>query len=104
MNQPTSASYLTAVQALSSSHADIDACEKAVAGWSVLLWSQSQNTFHVERIRHMLRSNRLAYAEDRRMDYVPIFVGSGEHCSELADKLRGTIRVRDADRGLLGGV
>lgn len=72
--------------------------EHTAAEWYVLLWSQSQNGFHIERHRHMLDANRRAYAEDRRMDYVPIFVGTHDFCCRMANCLRNTLRSRQAAR------
>ncbi len=72
--------------------------EQQVQVHHVLLWSQSQNAFHLEPIKRMLDSNRTAYAEDRRMDYVPVFIGTQDQCSVLAEKLRHTIRARHAGR------
>lgn len=73
-------------------------CEEAASQWYVLLWSQSQNGFHIERHRHMLDANRRAYADDRSMDYVPIIVGTHEFCCRMADKLRPTVRAREDAR------
>jgi hypothetical protein len=72
--------------------------EQQIDGFSVLLWSQSQNCFHVELVRHMLASNRRAYSEKRRMDYVPVFFGCHEACCRLADTLRATVRARESER------
>lgn len=103
MNSPDSSSALSAVQALAG-QTRIDAYERAAADWHVLLWSQSQNAFHIEPHQRMLESNRRAYADNRRMDYIPIFIGTSDSCSEIAEKIRGTIRMRHADRARLGGV
>lgn len=72
--------------------------ERQAADWYVLLWSQSQNSFHIERHRHMLDANRRAYADDRRMDFVPLFVGSQDFCCRMANKLRPTVRAREDAR------
>jgi hypothetical protein len=72
--------------------------EQAAADWYVLLWSHSQNGFHIERHRDMLASNRRAYAQDRRMDFVPIFVGTHDFCCRMADRLRNTVRHREIER------
>lgn len=78
--------------------------EREISDKWVLLWSARGNCFHIERAKHMLQSNRRAYAEDRSMDYVPIFIGTDDACHSLAGALRGTIRMRNADRGLLRDV
>ncbi|RYF76814.1 MAG: hypothetical protein EOO22_00810 [Comamonadaceae bacterium] len=57
----------------------------------VLLWSQTQNAFHVERLAEMLEANRRAYTEDRRMDYVPLVVGKAQEVGETADACRATL-------------
>ncbi|MGC3984811.1 MAG: hypothetical protein QM777_08835 [Pseudorhodoferax sp.] len=67
-------------------------------GTHVMLWSQSQCALHIERVEDMLRSNRRAYAADRRMDYVPLFIGTDEDCRELADNIRGTMHARQEAR------
>jgi hypothetical protein len=76
----------------------IDEHEQQIADWYVLLWSQRQNGFHIERVKQMLNLNRRAYAEDRCMDYVPLFIGLEDGCHDLAEKLRGTIRARNESR------
>lgn len=61
----------------------------------VLLWSQSQNAFHIERLEDTLAKNRVAYREDRRMDYVPLVMGSKEFVSSNADFCHGTLAGRE---------
>lgn len=73
--------------------------EQQAAEWHVLLWSQSQNAFHIERHQHMLDSNRRAYADDRHTDYVPLIIGTHDFCCRMADKLRGTITSRGGATG-----
>jgi len=73
--------------------------EQALRDWWVMLWSQSQNAFHVEPLKHMMNSNRRAYADDRRMDYVPLYVGTRDTCFDLADMARSTLRSRESMRG-----
>jgi hypothetical protein len=51
----------------------------------VLLWSQSQCAYHIERFDDMLRANLQAYHENRRMDYVPIWVGTEAECDKAAE-------------------
>ena len=67
-------------------------------GWYVLLWSQSQNALHIEPVKDMLTSNRRAYSEDRRMDYVPLLFGPRDDCDSLASSIRGTMRLRQIER------
>lgn len=71
--------------------------EVAEPPW-VLLWSQSQCALHIEPVSAMLRSNRRAYREDRRMDYVPIFIGPDEACRTVADAVRETMTKRQRER------
>ncbi len=59
-----------------------------------LLWSQSQCAMHIEPVMDMLTENRRACAENRRMDYVPIAIGSRDLCSALAEKVRQTLNKR----------
>jgi len=61
----------------------------------VLLWSQSQNALHVEPLARMLDSNRAAYAENRRMDYVPLVLGTKDLIQGVANSVRGTLAARD---------
>jgi hypothetical protein len=72
--------------------------EQQVAGWYVLLWSQSSNGLHIEPFARMLESNRSAYAENRRMDYVPIFIGEKDGCHAIACTLRNTLATREVTR------
>lgn len=64
----------------------------------VFLWSQSQCAFHVERLEDMLDANALAFREDRRMDYVPLFVGTESECQAAADAARPILRERQEAR------
>lgn len=68
----------------------------------VMLWSQSQCAIHIEPVETMLSSNRRAYAEDRGMDYVPLFIGTDRDCRSVADALRGTMSARQDARQLDG--
>lgn len=61
-----------------------------------LLWSQSQCALHIEPIAVMLSSNRDAYAENRRTDYVPIYFGSDDDCHDAARAMRNTMSERQA--------
>lgn len=60
----------------------------------VLLWSQSQCALHIEPLAEMLSENRQAYTEDRRMDFVPIYIGAEEECRGAADAVRNTMAQR----------
>lgn len=64
----------------------------------VMLWSQSQCALHIEPVEAMLSSNRKAYSDDRRMDYVPLFIGTDEDCRSLADSIRNTMHTRQDAR------
>jgi hypothetical protein len=62
----------------------------------VLLWSQSQNCFHIERAIDMLAADADAFKENRRMDYVPLVIGKENECDAMANKLRPILRKREA--------
>lgn len=47
-----------------------------------LLWSGSQNTFHVEPLKTMLTKNRRACLLGNGTDYVLIFLGSDDQCRQ----------------------
>lgn len=64
----------------------------------VLLWSQSQCALHIEPVEDMLSSNRQAYADNRRMDYVPIMFGTSDQCHDAARAVKGTISDRQSAR------
>lgn len=64
----------------------------------VLLWSQSQCVFHIEQVRDMLMANARAFNEDRRMDYVPLFIGTRDEVDHLADHLRPRVHERQDAR------
>jgi hypothetical protein len=64
----------------------------------VLLWSQSQCALHIEPVADMLSENRQAYADDRRMDYVPIYIGVEADCRLAADSVRATMHARQDAR------
>ena len=64
----------------------------------VLLWSQSQCALHVERLRDTFRSNTDAFLEDRRMDYVPLVIGTRQEVDIAADAARPTVYARDSVR------
>lgn len=66
----------------------------------VLLWSQSQNALHVEQVDDMLHSNRQAYADNRRMDYVPLVFGSRAVIDDAARACRPTLVTRCEQREL----
>lgn len=67
------------------------------AQW-VLLWSQSQCAFHVERMDDMLTQNRLAYRDDHRSDYVPLVIADRCLVEEAVAALRGTLAARQQER------
>jgi len=64
----------------------------------VLLWSQSQNALHIERLRDTLKSSRDAFADDRQMDYVPLYVGDRDGADLVADTVRPIVRNRAEKR------
>lgn len=59
-----------------------------------LLWSQSQCSMHIEPVMEMLTENRRACAADRRMDCVPIAIGTREECDAAASRLRPVLNER----------
>lgn len=61
----------------------------------VLLWSQSQNAIHVERLEDCLSKNRQAYQDNRRSDYVPIYVGERGNVSAAASHCSNTLLDRE---------
>lgn len=64
----------------------------------VLLWSQRQNAFHIEPLTRMLDSNRSAFADDRRSDYVVLELGSREAVDAAADGLRPICNARSVEK------
>lgn len=64
----------------------------------VLLWSQSQCALHIEEAGRMMKANAAAFREDRRMDYVPLHIGSAAECHQWADALRPTLHQRQDSR------
>ena len=62
----------------------------------VLLWSQSQCSFHIEAVAAMLIANRRQFHGDRQTDSVPIFFGSEDTCHAAADILRPVLIERRA--------
>lgn len=67
----------------------------------VLLWSRSQNCFHIEPMAKLLATNFDAFVGDRALnDYHLIACGSDEHVRQMADELRPQIHKRDKRRQL----
>jgi hypothetical protein len=60
-----------------------------------LLWSQSQNALHVERLTDMQQTNVDAFRENRRMDYVPLFIGSRAVVDIVAKAVRPIVHARE---------
>lgn len=69
----------------------------ASASW-VILWSKSQCATHVEPLMDMLASNLQAYQCDRRMDYVPLAIGTEAECRRVAAEMRPAMRERQNQR------
>jgi hypothetical protein len=69
----------------------------------VLLWSQSQNALHVETLDEMLKSNHDAFLEDRRMDYVPLYVGDEDTVDDMAKVVRPTMIARAEAKSAIAG-
>jgi hypothetical protein len=61
----------------------------------VLLWSQKQNATHIERLEDMLSSNRKAYRDNRKCDYLPIFIGERGHVEAAALHCSSTLMGRE---------
>ncbi|APW37148.1 hypothetical protein RD110_08010 [Rhodoferax koreense] len=68
----------------------------------VLLWSHSQNAFHIESFAEMLSSNRRAYSDDRAMDYVPLYAGRKDECHKISSAVRSTM-IKRAEERVAGG-
>lgn len=64
----------------------------------VLLWSKSQCATHVEPLKDMLDNNLRAYQADRRMDFVPLAIGSEADVRHAATEIRPTMRDRQKQR------
>jgi hypothetical protein len=75
-----------------------------VGGPWVLLWSHSQNAFHIESFAEMLSSNRRAYSDDRQMDYVPLFAGKKDDCHAASQAARHTMVARSEGRGAMAKI
>ncbi len=61
----------------------------------VLLWSQSQNALHVERLTDMQKTNLEAFTENRRLDYVPLQIGSRAAVDWAANHVRPAVHARE---------
>lgn len=68
----------------------------------VLLWSHSQNCTHIEPLSRMLDTNCRAYAHNRPMDYVAIYVGDKDVAHAMSSSMRQTIIRRDEERARRG--
>lgn len=56
----------------------------------VLEWSKKQGCFHVQQLRHTIKKNLRAFAENRTLnDYHIILVGTFDEVTDAADQLRG---------------
>lgn len=64
----------------------------------VLLWSQSQNALHIEPLHRMLSNNRKAYQENRRSDYIVLYVGERGHIDAAAGFCHATLAAREQER------
>lgn len=64
----------------------------------VLLWSQRQNSLHVEPLENLLENNRRAYRDNVSTDYQVLLMGSREDVDATAENLRPTLKARTADR------
>jgi len=66
----------------------------------VLLWSQSQNALHIETVEQMTSRGRKAYQENRRSDYVAIYVGERAHIDAAAGFCHQTLAQRQDEANL----
>jgi hypothetical protein len=60
----------------------------------VLLWSQSQSLLHVERLSDVQKTNLDAFSDNRRLDYVPLQIGSREAVDVAANAVRPICHAR----------
>jgi hypothetical protein len=61
----------------------------------VLLWSQSQNALHVERLSDMQKTNLEAFSDNRRLDYVALQIGSREAVDVASNAVRPICHARE---------
>lgn len=66
----------------------------------VLLWSQRQNSIHIQPLEECLSKNRQAYKDNRPPDYVPLFVGERAPVTAAASHCSGTLLDRELELGL----
>lgn len=64
----------------------------------VLEWSQSSNGFHIQPLEKSIQSNKDAFTEDRRSNYIVVGIGSHDAMTELAEELRPILEYRNAAR------
>jgi hypothetical protein len=64
----------------------------------VLLWSQSECRLHRELLSDNLKENWAAFQEGRRMDSVPLVVGTLAECESAGDQIRPEAHRRDDER------
>lgn len=65
----------------------------------VLLWSKSQNCFHIELMAHLLNKNLCAFVNEKSLnDYHLIGFGSDDEVRQMADRLRPVLTRRDEQR------
>ena len=69
-----------------------------------LLWSGSQQAFHIERVSDTRKANLSAFLESRRMDYVTMLVGTDDECHAEADRLRPHLHAQRRSREVTQGV
>lgn len=60
----------------------------------VLEWNQSNDGLHIQALDRAVMSNRSAFTDNRRINYVPVSVGTREEMASLADELRPLLRMR----------
>ena len=69
-----------------------------------LLWSRSQQAFHIEQVKYTVRTNQSAFLANRRMDYVTLLVGTEDECHAEADFLRPKLHEQQRMKAAANGV
>ena len=63
-----------------------------------LSWSQTQGMLHLEPLSECLKTNRRAFENDKRLDYIVLHVGTEAECQEAAKRIRPIVIERDKNR------
>ena len=65
-----------------------------------LLWSRKSNGFHIEPLSRTCESGMQFFHHNQQNDYLVIFTGTLDQCSDKADELRPICIERDEVRRL----